>query len=157
MMAFFLLMWLLNATTEEQRKGIADYFSPTVPIHKTSGGGEGAFGGESITSEKNLIQNGTGASDKVPTAHRQSIGKSGVIQNEEKVREAEDALTPSEKPEAGKSEEEKAKEKAEKEAKENKAKEDKKFEELRSVFLGTSGESTVAGRTTQTHPYACDR
>jgi len=29
MMAFFLLMWLLNATTEEQRKGLADYFSPT--------------------------------------------------------------------------------------------------------------------------------
>ncbi|MEO1001108.1 MAG: flagellar motor protein MotB, partial [Pseudomonadota bacterium] len=31
MMAFFLLMWLLNATTEAQRKGIADYFSPTIP------------------------------------------------------------------------------------------------------------------------------
>src|SRR3984893_9202513 len=29
MMAFFLLMWLLNATTEDQRKGLADYFSPT--------------------------------------------------------------------------------------------------------------------------------
>jgi len=27
MMAFFMLMWLLNATTEQQRKGIADYFS----------------------------------------------------------------------------------------------------------------------------------
>ena len=26
MMAFFMLMWLLNATTEQQRKGIADYF-----------------------------------------------------------------------------------------------------------------------------------
>ncbi len=25
MMAFFLLMWLLGATTEKQRKGIADY------------------------------------------------------------------------------------------------------------------------------------
>ena len=29
MMAFFLLLWLLNATTEEQKKGIADYFTPT--------------------------------------------------------------------------------------------------------------------------------
>jgi len=27
-MAFFMLMWLLNATTEQQKKGIADYFSP---------------------------------------------------------------------------------------------------------------------------------
>ena len=32
MMAFFMLMWLLNATTEKQRKGIADYFSPSIPI-----------------------------------------------------------------------------------------------------------------------------
>ncbi|MFN3525230.1 MAG: flagellar motor protein MotB [Paracoccus sp. (in: a-proteobacteria)] len=30
MMAFFLLMWLLNATTESQRSGLADYFSPSV-------------------------------------------------------------------------------------------------------------------------------
>lgn len=30
MMAFFLLMWLLNATTEQQRKGLADYFNPTI-------------------------------------------------------------------------------------------------------------------------------
>ena len=33
MMAFFLLMWLLGATTEKQRKGIADYFNPTIPIN----------------------------------------------------------------------------------------------------------------------------
>ena len=30
MMAFFLLLWLLGATTEKQRKGIADYFTPTL-------------------------------------------------------------------------------------------------------------------------------
>ena len=33
MMAFFLLMWLLNATTEEQRKGIADYFDLILHWH----------------------------------------------------------------------------------------------------------------------------
>jgi chemotaxis protein MotB len=27
MMAFFLLMWLINTTTPEQKRGIADYFS----------------------------------------------------------------------------------------------------------------------------------
>ena len=47
MMAFFLLMWLLNATTEKQRKGIADYFNPTIPVNRVSGGGDGAFGGDS--------------------------------------------------------------------------------------------------------------
>ena len=32
MMAFFMLMWLLNATTEKQRKGLADYFHPTIAV-----------------------------------------------------------------------------------------------------------------------------
>ena len=28
MMAFFLLLWLLNATTEDQKEGISNYFEP---------------------------------------------------------------------------------------------------------------------------------
>lgn len=51
MMAFFLLMWLLNATTESQRKGLADYFSPTISVYKLSGGGEGALGGDTVFSQ----------------------------------------------------------------------------------------------------------
>ncbi|OSP56487.1 flagellar motor protein MotB [Pseudoruegeria sp. SK021] len=62
MMAFFLLMWLLNATTEQQRKGLADYFSPTIPITKMSGGGDGSFWGDDVFSEDTLAQTGTGAS-----------------------------------------------------------------------------------------------
>ncbi|RYG91450.1 chemotaxis protein MotB [Loktanella sp. IMCC34160] len=65
MMAFFMLMWLLNATTEQQRKGIADYFSPTLPVNRISGGGDGMFGGDNILSEQTLAQNGTGASHLV--------------------------------------------------------------------------------------------
>ena len=45
MMAFFMLMWLLNATTEKQRKGIADYFSPDIPVSRASAGGSGMFQG----------------------------------------------------------------------------------------------------------------
>ena len=60
MMAFFMLMWLLNATTEQQRKGIADYFSPTIPINRVSGGGSGAFGGDNFFTEESLAQSGTG-------------------------------------------------------------------------------------------------
>lgn len=66
MMAFFLLMWLLNATTEKQRKGLADYFSPSIPVTRVSGGGEGSFGGDSIMSEATLIHNGTGATSRAP-------------------------------------------------------------------------------------------
>ena len=47
MMAFFLLMWLLNATTEAQKRGLADYFSPNSTLaHGTSGTGR-PFGGSS--------------------------------------------------------------------------------------------------------------
>jgi len=80
MMAFFLLMWLLNATTEQQRKGVADYFSPTVPIHKISGGGDGAFGGESVFSELEMPQNGTGATQLRPTESNQARGENGVTE-----------------------------------------------------------------------------
>lgn len=62
MMAFFLLMWLLNATTEEQRKGLADYFNPTIPISRISGGGSDGLNGSSIFSEETLARMGTGAS-----------------------------------------------------------------------------------------------
>lgn len=43
MMAFFLMMWLLNATTEEQRSGLADYFSPTI-MQSPSATGRGGDG-----------------------------------------------------------------------------------------------------------------
>ena len=68
MMAFFMLMWLLNATTEKQRKGIADYFNPTIPMSRVSGGGDGAFGGDSIFSEDALTQSGTGEPNGNPNA-----------------------------------------------------------------------------------------
>ncbi|MSU92325.1 chemotaxis protein MotB [Rhodobacteraceae bacterium 2CG4] len=74
MMAFFLLMWLLNATTEDQRKGLADYFSPSIPVHRTSGGGDGPFGGDTAMSENALTQNGRGATDKRPSAERAAAG-----------------------------------------------------------------------------------
>ncbi len=54
MMAFFLLMWLLGATTEKQRKSLADYFSPTIVDKKqASAGSDGLFGGDSIVSKDN--------------------------------------------------------------------------------------------------------
>lgn len=49
MMAFFLLLWLLNATTEVQKRGIADYFAP-VAVSTTSGGAGGLLGGRAISS-----------------------------------------------------------------------------------------------------------
>ncbi|MGE0226211.1 MAG: flagellar motor protein MotB [Acetobacteraceae bacterium] len=62
MMAFFLLMWLLNATTEDQRKGLADYFSPNNLLsHASSGvgqpfGGHTAFVDGALVSDKGSVQ-----------------------------------------------------------------------------------------------------
>lgn len=62
MMAFFLLLWLLGATEENQRKGIADYFSPTLVKTRQSGAGaDGMLGGSSITDV-----------DNYPNAHGQT-------------------------------------------------------------------------------------
>jgi len=66
MMAFFLLMWLLNATTEQQRKGLADYFSPTIPVNRVSGGGDGLFGGDSLMEDNSLPELGEAQPDTVP-------------------------------------------------------------------------------------------
>jgi len=40
MMAFFLLLWLLNVTTEEQKQGIAQYFTPESASKSSSGSGQ---------------------------------------------------------------------------------------------------------------------
>ena len=47
MMAFFLLLWLLNVTTSEQKAGIADYFAPTAASLSDSGSGM-ILGGRSL-------------------------------------------------------------------------------------------------------------
>ncbi|MBM3618871.1 MAG: chemotaxis protein MotB, partial [Alphaproteobacteria bacterium] len=59
MMAFFLLLWLLSSTSEAQKEGIADYFTPTTAIG--SGTGMGSGGGTTSTD-------GTDKSDKSTVA-----------------------------------------------------------------------------------------
>jgi chemotaxis protein MotB len=55
MMAFFLLMWLLNATTEDQRKGLADYFSPSSQLSHASSGTGDPFGGHTAFDQGALV------------------------------------------------------------------------------------------------------
>lgn len=66
MMAFFLLMWLINATTEDQRTGIADYFSPTT-ISQSSSGGGGMLSGQTLSTEGALVD------DRAPVAMTMQI------------------------------------------------------------------------------------
>ena len=60
MMAFFLLMWLLNATTEEQRRGLADFFNPSDALASGASGIGMPFGGMTPHSAGNMASD-TGA------------------------------------------------------------------------------------------------
>ncbi len=57
MMAFFLLLWLLNATTDEQKLGISNFFSPDAVSDGGSGSG-GLFGGTTLNIEGALTSSG---------------------------------------------------------------------------------------------------
>jgi chemotaxis protein MotB len=50
MMAFFMLLWLLANTTQEQKNGIADYFSPSTPSLEHNGS-NGVMGGQSLQTD----------------------------------------------------------------------------------------------------------
>jgi chemotaxis protein MotB len=56
MMAFFLLMWLLNSTTEEQRHGIAEYFAPANLLATSQSGSGQPFGGTTPHSAEPMTQ-----------------------------------------------------------------------------------------------------
>jgi chemotaxis protein MotB len=75
MMAFFLLMWLLGATTEKQRKGIADYFTPTlVKTRQGSAGSYGLLGGSSLTDVDNYQFRAGQTGSKTMTVPRDATG-----------------------------------------------------------------------------------
>lgn len=75
MMAFFLLLWLLGATTEKQRKGIADYFTPTlVKLKEGSAGSNGLLGGSSITDVDNYPNRAGQTGTKAMTIPRDTTG-----------------------------------------------------------------------------------
>jgi chemotaxis protein MotB len=57
MMAFFLLLWLLNVTTDEQKSGLADYFAPTSVTISRSGAG-GILAGRTMAPEGARIGEG---------------------------------------------------------------------------------------------------
>lgn len=60
MMAFFMLLWILNATTDQQRRGLADFFDPNTPVSPVSGGGNDVMWGDSVYSTDVLLSDGHG-------------------------------------------------------------------------------------------------
>ena len=58
MMAFFLLLWLLNVTTDEQKNAISNYFDPTHPkVSEAESGAGGILGGVSMSQQGSMSTN----------------------------------------------------------------------------------------------------
>ena len=66
MMAFFLLLWLLNAATKEQLEGISNYFAPISTRPEVSGGG-GFLAGEAA-AEKGALETRDEKAKQAPPA-----------------------------------------------------------------------------------------
>jgi chemotaxis protein MotB len=83
MMAFFLLLWLLNVTTKEQKEGIAEFFDPNPRITLSESGAGGMLGGLSVSRE------GAMATEVQQMAERQETNVSMEQQNitDEQLRE----------------------------------------------------------------------
>jgi chemotaxis protein MotB len=97
MMAFFLLMWLLGATTEKQRKALADYFAPTlVQTKQESAGSNGFFGGDSIVSVDNYPNRAGQTGTKSITIPRDATGgpkeASGIEKQRQKFQQLQKTL-----------------------------------------------------------------
>jgi chemotaxis protein MotB len=58
MMAFFMLLWILNVTTESQKEGLADFFDPSIPVNASSSGGEDLLFGNKLVGDAHLSSDG---------------------------------------------------------------------------------------------------
>ena len=91
MMAFFLLMWLINTTSPEQKRGIADYFAPAAVSETTSGSG-GILGGSSLS---NTGSKGSGSKDVIQALAPEA--PPNVTENGQSQNQANQQLSATEK------------------------------------------------------------
>jgi chemotaxis protein MotB len=89
MMAFFLLMWLINTTSPEQKRGIADYFAPASVSETTSGSG-GILSGTALGDDG---AKGSGSAEimeaKAPESPNPADGKSEAASPNENAAASE--------------------------------------------------------------------
>ena len=93
MMAFFLLLWLLNVTTESNKQGLSDYFEPDTSEEENLAGSGQALAGLAQVAEGALKSAGSPPSVTVPLAKAGS--KSGGDEGKEHDEDA-DALAEAE-------------------------------------------------------------
>ena len=84
MMAFFLLLWLLNSVTQEQLEGISNYFAPVSVAGSTSGSGD-ILSGATITSEEGVAKSSTSKDSVVVNMPPPKAGTGGEEASGEKA------------------------------------------------------------------------
>lgn len=90
MMAFFLLLWLLNVTTDEQKNAISNYFDPTAAkVSDFTSGAGGVLGGLSMSPE------GAMATNRQPIVSPQLKG--AAVNNQSAVKSPDGAEQTSER------------------------------------------------------------
>ncbi|HRE43146.1 MAG TPA: flagellar motor protein MotB, partial [Terricaulis sp.] len=92
MMAFFLLMWLINTTSPEQRRGIAEFFAPASVSRVASGAG-GLLEGTSFAEEG--VRHGHSA-PVAPASEPQYTSNAAGEDNDQAKTEPGGQTTPSE-------------------------------------------------------------
>ena len=85
MMAFFLLMWLMNATTETQRVGLADYFAPTNLFGRSTSGSGQPFGGQTPNDAGDSASNA--GSPEALTGHEAAHGDVAEVASDQTAQE----------------------------------------------------------------------
>src|SRR5262245_56348325 len=104
MMAFFLLLWLLNVTTDEQKNAISNYFDPTHPkVSEANSGAGGVLGGlsmapqgamattvQAITSQPSSSVNKR-SSDKNDNTLNPNVSKKALEKAKQVLRKQEEA------------------------------------------------------------------
>ncbi|WP_119680925.1 flagellar motor protein MotB [Indioceanicola profundi] len=76
MMAFFMLLWLVNITTPEQRDGIADYFNP-ISVSDSNSGADGQLAGRAVDSEGSLTEKPSSSWETIPAARVPTLSPAG--------------------------------------------------------------------------------
>src|SRR4051794_22095704 len=94
MMAFFLLLWLLNVTTDVQKRGIADYFEPSISLKSETSGSGGILGGQALGKPGALTQVAAAPSVSVPIPEQRQLDDGDEGDEKGDPRNAEDPGDP---------------------------------------------------------------
>jgi len=90
MMAFFLLMWLINTTSPEQKRGIADYFAP-ASVSRSSQGSDGLLGGTAFQEDGARASGSNRQLDEELSEETQRTKSGGAVDGEKSSSEPTEA------------------------------------------------------------------